>query len=373
LAKGAHTGHQFAVTESGAATITVPVQIPPGIAGVEPQLALNYSSGAGNGLFGLGWSLSGPSAITRCPKVPHHDGVRGAVTFGASDRFCLDGQRLLTIDPANNTDSLYAADGREYRTERDSFARVKVVGIHATGAPASFRVETKAGLVLEFGLSDDSRVMTKYVDSGFGPNAINRWMLQRISDRMPQPNYVEFGYCGGEVSVDGKTCNAAAWAGSKVLHWIRYTNRGGLNGNAGVVFGYEARPDRIQQFHHGSSSVQTQRVAVISTYVNFAGPATPGARVKRYQFSYDTMKDAAGAWARATNSSRLLRIQEFDGTAPDAATGDPTNALPAIEMTYAPDAVFGKYLHQAASGTTAAFRSPDCGGVTGTRYTLMCP
>jgi Salmonella virulence plasmid 65kDa B protein len=60
-ATGNHTGAQFAVTESGAATLSVPIKVPSGIGGMEPQLALNYSSGVGNGLFGLGWTLSGPS------------------------------------------------------------------------------------------------------------------------------------------------------------------------------------------------------------------------------------------------------------------------------------------------------------------------
>jgi len=52
-----HTANSFAVTESGAATLSIPIQVPRGIGGMEPQLALNYSSQAGNGLLGLGWNL----------------------------------------------------------------------------------------------------------------------------------------------------------------------------------------------------------------------------------------------------------------------------------------------------------------------------
>ena len=47
-ANGTHTGHQFAVTEGGAATVSIPIQVPRGIGGLEPQLSLNYSSSAGN-------------------------------------------------------------------------------------------------------------------------------------------------------------------------------------------------------------------------------------------------------------------------------------------------------------------------------------
>jgi hypothetical protein len=88
LPNGATTGLQFAVTESGAATLSLPIQVPRGSGGMEPLLSLGYSSGGGNGLLGLGWSLSGISAITRCPKWIEPNNEVGEVNFTTSDRFC---------------------------------------------------------------------------------------------------------------------------------------------------------------------------------------------------------------------------------------------------------------------------------------------
>ena len=42
---------------TGTASYSVPLQVPPGINGHQPNLALQYNSGLGNGQFGVGWTL----------------------------------------------------------------------------------------------------------------------------------------------------------------------------------------------------------------------------------------------------------------------------------------------------------------------------
>jgi hypothetical protein len=105
----------FRVSESGAAVYEIPIKVPPGTAGMEPRLSLVYNSQQGNGVLGVGWSLSGLSAVTRCPRTLAQDGISGSVNYDWDDRFCLDGQRLIAIA------GTYGQDGTEYRTERESF------------------------------------------------------------------------------------------------------------------------------------------------------------------------------------------------------------------------------------------------------------
>src|SRR5690606_5136543 len=71
----------FRVDESGAATYSVAIAAAAGTADVVPQIGLNYSSSAGNGLLGLGWSINGLTAISRCRQTLHQDGKAKPITW----------------------------------------------------------------------------------------------------------------------------------------------------------------------------------------------------------------------------------------------------------------------------------------------------
>jgi hypothetical protein len=86
-----------------------------------------------------------------------HDGKRGGVslkenstTNESSDRFTLDGQRLVI------TSGTWGAPGSTYGTEIDTFSRITALGDTNAG-PLSWKVETKAGLTCEYGATADSR------------------------------------------------------------------------------------------------------------------------------------------------------------------------------------------------------------------------
>lgn len=166
------TAGSFAVAESGAATYTVPLQIAAGVNGVQPSLALSYSSQGGDGPVGVGWGLSGTSTIMRCPKTLATDGIRAPINYDnitdphtGNDAFCLDGQRLLPVTggvtsvacqwPANSG-TMSTCRAWEFRTENENYARVIAIGDNAVNGssgsgPTRFRVYTKAGQVLEYG------------------------------------------------------------------------------------------------------------------------------------------------------------------------------------------------------------------------------
>ena len=86
------------VSPSGAATYTMPIELPEGRAGMNPSLALTYNSQGGNGLLGMGWNLTDLSAISRTGQSIYHDDNTGGVNLDDDDRFALDGQRLILVE-----------------------------------------------------------------------------------------------------------------------------------------------------------------------------------------------------------------------------------------------------------------------------------
>ena len=143
-------GGQFSVSQNGTARYNYPIGVPPGIAGMSPELALSYDSGSGNGHIGMGWSLSGLSIVGRCATSMATDGKRGSVQYKSSDKFCLDGMRLMLTDADGNVladqDTGYGADNAEYRTEIDSYARIRSYGAaggNAANGPNAWRARPR--------------------------------------------------------------------------------------------------------------------------------------------------------------------------------------------------------------------------------------
>ena len=84
-----------ASTSGGAASYNIPIVVPPGRRGMQPDLALADAAGPV-----MEWwmvrSFSGLSAITRLSSHISDAGRRRrAVALGAGDKLCLDGQRLV--------------------------------------------------------------------------------------------------------------------------------------------------------------------------------------------------------------------------------------------------------------------------------------
>ncbi|RDB07849.1 LamG-like jellyroll fold domain-containing protein [Runella aurantiaca] len=175
-----YTAVDVNVGESGDARAGISINVPKGTS-IQPTLQLVYNSQGGNGLQGLGWSLDGVfQSITRLSATIAQDGFADPVDFDETDRFALNGERLMVIN------GVYGADGAEYRTEQNSFSKIISYGTTGKG-PEKFKVWTKDGLILEFAYTADSRIET----SGSSSEVI-MWLLNRMEDK--KGNFLTLSY-----------------------------------------------------------------------------------------------------------------------------------------------------------------------------------
>lgn len=241
------TPSTFQVSETGAAVYEVPIKVPPGTAGMEPRLSLAYNSQHGNGLLGMGWSLSGLSTITRCPRTLAQDGVRGGVNFDSNDRFCMDGMRLVAVSGS------YGANGTEYRTERESFSRIVSYG-QVTGpgsGPQWFKVWTKSGQILEYG-NDSPDYNSRIEVQSTVTDTVRLWALNKVTDT--SGNYFTISYIEDRTNGDFRPDR------------IDYTGTSSTAAIASVRFTYEARSDIAPAYITGSKVEIRNRLINVKTY-----------------------------------------------------------------------------------------------------------
>src|SRR5487761_396995 len=212
--------------DGGAATYSVPIAVPPGRAGMQPSLSLSYSSRGGNGDLGVGWSLGGLSAITRCPATKAQDGFTQGVTYSSTyDRLCLDGQHLIVVS------GTYGQSGSVYRTELDSLVRVTLTG-GINSATSEFEVDYENGNKSFYGYNSNGQT-SNAVFVASGETAPLVWAIGQEQDGAENNvvyNYTSYG--SGEYHISSITYTGTS-SGNNVS----------TQGNRQVTFTYQTRSD----------------------------------------------------------------------------------------------------------------------------------
>jgi len=282
------------VLPDGGASYSIPLQVPPGTAGLAPVIGLTYVSRAEDGLLGRGWSVAGLSKITRCGKTIAQDGVRRGVDLTNADQFCLDGQRLMLQGGSHGVDGVY-------RTELDQFSRIET-GQGTTGLLERFVVRSKDGFIHTYGGTPGSRLRAQ------GTSAWLIWALSRVEDR--RGNYYDVDYDQNEAT------------GELYPIRIRYTGnvRTAQPTYNAVRLIYETRPDPWSGYVMGSVMQRNRRLVAIRTVKNTDANGDGGSVVRDYRISYAASPtsgrslvssvmdcDGAGACLPATNFSWTTR------------------------------------------------------------------
>ncbi len=244
-------GGTIDVTTTGAATYTVPIEAIPGTKGMEPNISLVYNSQSGIGLLGSNWQLEGLSSIRRVPQNLYIDNNITGVNLDLSDRYTLDGNRLIEIT------GTYGYDGTRYKTEIETFKEITSIGSSAEG-PTYFEVVDDNGTVYQYGYTNDSKQMLGIVPLS--------WFVNKVTDC--EGNFMTFKY--------------ASASGQIVISEINYTGNDGasLSTYAKIIFSYSDKNVNNTFYVRGKSYIRSKLLQEISVYYNEA-------IVRKYNFTYD--------------------------------------------------------------------------------------
>ncbi len=211
-------GEKFSANPvTGTGSMSVPIALSPGRGGFGPQLTLSYDSGAGQGVFGLGWQIAQPCISRKTDK-----GLPRYLDDENADVFLISGAEDLVPVLENGLPEreLTQLWGREYVV---SFFRPRIEGLFArieywvektNNANTFWRSISRDNITTWYGLDENSRI--------FDPDNrahIFQWLICKNYD--DKGNLCEYKYIANE---NHSTNKAQPWETNRLEH-SRTANR----------------------------------------------------------------------------------------------------------------------------------------------------
>ncbi|MDX3188617.1 SpvB/TcaC N-terminal domain-containing protein [Streptomyces sp. MN03-5084-2B] len=173
---------------TGTGNVTIPLPGLPARGGAGPGLALQYSTGHGNGPFGLGWQLNLPRIARKT--------ARGVPTYDDGDVFVLDSADDLV--PVGDPVERAGATVRGYRPRVETlFARIE----RWTGPDGAthWRVTSTENITSVYGATDASRLTDP--NRPDDPHRVFAWLLSETVDALG--NRVRYEYVQEDPALRG--------------------------------------------------------------------------------------------------------------------------------------------------------------------------
>ncbi len=259
---------------NGMGGYNIPIEMPVGINGLQPNISISYSSNTSNGIMGLGWNLGGLSYISRTGKTHAVDGwMSGFSLDDQEDNLALDGQRLIHYagTPLGTNGS--------YRTLYQSYREILYTG-------NGFTVTEKNGLKKYYGTTPATRLNYQRSVNGNPVDFEAIWLLEKVEDR--NGNYMEYEYVTDATHHEWR------------LNKITYTKHESIptnNSLCEVQFYYSTRNDVRDGYKIGNVMKQSHLLESIRTTFN-------GQEYTRYDFKYE--------WRGGVTGSEFSRLIEID-------------------------------------------------------------
>ena len=231
---------------TGDATLSYPLKVPPGRHGLDPDLAVTYSSAGGNGAngwLGVGWNLKLPSVeISTLFGAPRYDPALETETY------LLDGAELAPVaDPAHPAPR--QSDRVFIQRVEGSFHRI----VRHGGGPADFwwEVTDQNGTRSIFGQTAQGRLADPATGNVF------QWFLEKVVD--PRGNSVDYLY-SRDTPDPGSGGEPWAQVYPAAISYTNFQGSGGFYQVRFILDDGEQRPDRISTGRPGFKVVTRRRL-----------------------------------------------------------------------------------------------------------------
>lgn len=268
---------------TGTGNFTVPIALPPGRNGFQPQLNLVYSSGNGNGPFGLGWSLGIPGVGRKTSAgVPRYNEAEQKPREGTlRDVFILSGAEDLV--PVNGSYPGMVT----YRPRTEAlFAQIER---HLVSGNDYWQVKSKDGLVSVYGTPKPKDSAEDWFDTAVikKPDStdIFAWKLTETKDSFG--NLIRYEYEKDSGEKDGHRWNQPLL---RHVRYVDYVEAGKLQFLVQVEFVYDdkERLDPFSDYRAGFEIRTTKLCKSIRVSTLTAGATTRNVREYRFKYENDS-------------------------------------------------------------------------------------
>jgi hypothetical protein len=235
---------------TGTGNFSVPIALPPGRNGFQPELTLGYSSGSGNSAFGLGWNVGVPGVMRKTSRgVPLYDDEQ--------DVFILSGaEDLVKVKQTNVSGHL-----KTYYRPRTEGLYARIVHHKLVSGENYWEVRSKDGLISYYGNPSETQNHTCVLANPEIRTSIFAWKLHKTVD--PFGNHIIYNYTRELVTVGKRIYDQLYLSNILYGDYIESTH---IKYLLRVEFNYEVRPDPFSEYKQGFEVRTTKRCTSIEMY-----------------------------------------------------------------------------------------------------------
>ena len=271
---------------------SVPIKIPPGFGSVTPGVSLNYNSGNGTSIVGMGWSFTQPT-IERSTsrRLPVYNEDDFFVADGGNELLYVAGDQVAELPCANG------ANGRVYR-DRIETSCTRYVWCNTNGKDY-WVAETGDGTRAYYGANREGGHVPA---ARVGKNAGEIFRYHLVDTVDVQGHHMRHSYVKDKSAFD-----EYAYV-NKIEYNFPSSNAEELEGATArymITFSYEARADRMSDCKGGFEEIMSKRMSGVDVWVD-------STKIRYYRMTYEDDSVAA----LSGGFTRLKKVEHFgrDGT-----------------------------------------------------------